>query len=113
MSITAIQPHDDALVITINKRTLDDRATEKLVDDIYTAAAARTGVPIVLDMGRVKFAPSVALGALVKLVKSFEFEGRRLALIGVDHRVRDAVRITSLDQILEIHPDLDAVLSAK
>ena len=47
-----------------------DQFTQALVDELLTAAAVTPSVPIVLDLSTVKFAPSVALGALVQLTKS-------------------------------------------
>jgi anti-anti-sigma regulatory factor len=44
--------------------------------------------------------------------KSFKLDGRRLALIGVDRRVRETIGVTRLDRILEIHRTLDDVLGA-
>ena len=99
------------LLIEVSRRSLNGPSTQQLVDLVHSAAAQQIGIPIVLDMTRVKFAPSVALGALVRLARSFEFDGRRLAFVGVDTRVRDTMRITRLDRVLEIHPDLTAFLS--
>ena len=78
-----------------------------------TAAVDVPSKPIVLDMSAVKFAPSVALGALVKLAKSFGLDGRRLAIIGVDSRIRRTIRITRLHEVLEIHDSLERVLESK
>ncbi len=111
-AVTEIQPHDQALLIVVCKRSLNDAATRQLVDDVHTAAGQRPGLPIVLDLGRVKFAPSVALGSLVQLTKSFKLDGRRVALIGVDRRVLDSMRVTRLDQLLEIHDTLEQVITA-
>ncbi len=109
--VTEIRPHEQALVLTVLSRTLDEISTRTLVDDVLTAAAQKTGVPIVLDISRLKFAPSVALGALVRLSNSFKFERRRIALIGVQPRVDEVIRVTQLHRVLEIHPDLDGVLA--
>ncbi len=68
-------------------------------------------MPIVLDMSRVKFAPSVALGSLVHLSKSFRLEGRRVALIGVDQRVRGTIQVTQLHKVLEIHDTIAQLLA--
>lgn len=109
--VTQILPHDEVLLILVTRRILDDLSTEELVDTVHTQAGARPRVPIVLDMSRVKFAPSVALGSLVHLSKSFRLEGRRVALIGVDHRVRGTIRVTQLDKVLEIHDTVAQLLS--
>ncbi len=106
-AVSEIVPHNELLLLIIRKRTLDNPAALRLVDDIQTAAARRTGVPIVLDMSQVKFAPSVALGSLVQLQRSFQFDRRRIALVGVDRRVREALNITRLDQVLEVYDKLE------
>ncbi|MBI4578218.1 MAG: STAS domain-containing protein [Planctomycetes bacterium] len=110
--VTTIQPHEHALVITIDKRSLDGPSTEQLVEDVLTAAAARTGVPVVLDMSRVRFAPSVALGQLVQLSKSFRLDGRRIALIGIDRKIYDTIRVTQLHTVLELHDTLEQALAS-
>lgn len=108
--VAVIEPHDEALLIAVQKRFLDEVSTRRLTDEVLTAAAQRTGVPVVLDMSRVRFAPSVALGLLVQLSKSFKLDGRRIALIGIDRHVRDTIRVTMLHAVLEIHDTLEQVL---
>ena len=110
--VTKIQPHDQVLLIVVCRRSLDELSTQVLFDDILTAASRRPGVPIVLDMERVKFAPSVALGSLLQLSKSFSFERRRIVLIGIDPRVLQTIRVTRLDRVLEIRGSLDEVVQS-
>ncbi len=109
-TVTEIQPHERALLILVKKAALDEAATRELADDVLTAAAQRPGVPIVLDLSRVRFAPSVALGVLVQLSRSFKLDGRRIALIGVEERVLGAIRITQLHRALEIGDTLEQVV---
>lgn len=111
-SVTEILPHEQVLHIAVRKRSLDAMSTQTLVDDVDTAAAQRPGVPIVLDLTNLKFAPSVALGSLVQLSKSFRLDGRRIALIGVGPRIRDPIRVTRLHEVLEIHDTLEQFLNA-
>jgi len=111
-AVVQICPNEKVLHLVVCKRALDDPSTRALVDEVNEAAAARTGVPIVLDLGRVKFAPSVALGALVRMSKGFTLDGRRLVLIGIDDRVLDAIHVTQLHTVLEIRNTLDEVTAA-
>jgi anti-anti-sigma factor len=112
-SVTTVKPHDQVLLLEVCRRTLDDTSTQALVDEVYTAAGQHPQKPIVLDFGKVKFAPSVALGSLVQLSKSFQIDGRRVALVGVDRRLRDSIRVTRLDKILEIYGTANDVISAR
>ena len=111
-AVTEIRAHDEVLLLAVLKRTLDDASTRQLVDDVETAAVERPKVPIVIDLAAVRFAPSVALGSLVQLSKGFKMTGRRLALVGVDRRVMDAVRVTQLDRILEIYDNVGQLKKA-
>jgi anti-anti-sigma factor len=111
-TITEIIPHEQVLLIAVRKRSLDESSTRELIDDIETAAADTPRVPIVLDLSDVKFAPSVALGSLVRLTKSLTLDNRRIALIGLDKRVRESVRVTQLHRILEIHNTLEQAITA-
>ena len=111
-TVTEIQSTDPVLLIAIKKRSLTEDATRQLVDDVLTAAGQTPRVPIVLDMSQVKFAPSVALGSLVNLAKSFKLDQRRIALIHLDQRVIETIRVTQLHQVLETHNTLEQVLDA-
>jgi anti-anti-sigma factor len=110
--VTEVQPHDQLLLIAVRKSKLDEMATEQMVEDVYVASAARPSVPIVLDLAKVRFAPSVALGALAKLSRSFQLDGRRVALINIDRRVRGAIKVTGLHNVLEIHERVEDVLKS-
>lgn len=109
--VTEVQAHDQVLLIAVHKRYLDADSTQQLVDDVLTAAGRTLRVPIVLDLSRVRFAPSLALGSLAQLGKSFKFDRRRIALIGLDRRIFEAIRVTQLHQILEIHDTLEQVIA--
>ena len=110
--VIEIQPHDDVLLVVVQKRSLDEASTRALVEEVLFATTKRLTVPVVLDMGRVKFAPSVALGSLVQLHRDLLLDGRRIALIHLDRRVREVLRVTQLDKFLEIHSSVERVLAA-
>jgi len=111
-AVTEIRPHEQVLLIVVLKQSLDKESARQLADNVLTAAAKRPHVPIVLDMSRVRFAPSAALGSLVKLNRGFRLDGRRLVLIGIDPRVLGAIKVTCLDTVLEIHNTLEQVIGA-
>ena len=108
--VITVVPHEKALVLDVNRRTLDESSTRELVDEVMYEASQRVGVPIVIDLHRVAFAPSVALGALVQLSKSFKLDQRRITLIGVQDRIQNAIRVTQLHKVLEIHQSLEQIV---
>jgi len=110
--VTEIRQHEQVLLIAVLKRSLDDDSSRKMADDVLTAVAARPNVPIVLDLSKVQFAPSVTLGSLVQLSKSLKLDGHRIALIGVNKRTLEAIRVTRLHTVLEMHDTLEQVIDA-
>jgi len=109
-TVCDIKTRDNVLLVTVQKRSLNDESVSRLVDDVHIAAAKHTAVPIVLDLTNLKFAPSVALGALVSMSKSYSLGGRRVALIGVSSRVKESIGVTRLDRVLEIRDTLEQVI---
>jgi anti-anti-sigma factor len=110
-SVVEVVPHDKILLIAIRARSLDDAKTPLFIDGVLNAASQRPGVPIVIDMSAVRFAPSVALGAFVQLSKSLKMEGRRIGLFGVERRVFNTMSVTQLNKILEIRDTLEQFLA--
>lgn len=111
-SVIQIIDHPKVNLLAVARRSLDDSATRVLTDEILTAAAHKPHLPLVLDMSQVKFAPSVALGALVQVSKSLRLDQRRIALVGIHHRILDTIRVTRLHEVLEIHSTVDAFLKS-
>lgn len=112
-TVTDIRPHDRVVLIAVLKRSLDDAATHQLVDDVLEAAAQTPRLPIVLDLAQVRFAPSVALGALVQLNKGFKLDGRKMILIQVHPQVLSSIQVTNLHAVLEIHDSLEKAIMAQ
>jgi anti-anti-sigma factor len=104
--------HEHALVVTILRSRLDDASSRELLEEVLAEAAFKPSVPVVLDMTRVRFAPSVALSAILKLSKSFKLDGRRIALCGVHQRVVDTMRVARLHTVLEVYDTLEQALQA-
>lgn len=65
---------------------------------------------IVLDLAQVDFLDSSGLGALVAAMKQAGQE-RRLELAGLSPMVEKVFRLTRMDTVFTIHPDLDAAMA--
>lgn len=102
--------HGVALVITPRGR-LDVHAAaafeQQLLERI--AAGERT---IVLDGAHLDYLNSAGLRALLRAAKQIDREGGRLVLAALTDNVREVLRLSGLDTVLEIHPDRAAALAA-
>lgn len=55
--------------------------------------------PVILDLSRARFLPSLALGALVDSKKKMDAHGTRLVLVGLSPNIRKAMATASLDHV--------------
>lgn len=63
---------------------------------------------VILDLSRVTFLDSSGLGAVVAALKQMA-DGRRLELSGLTPTVAKVFRLTRMDTVFTIHPDISAI----
>lgn len=109
---TAIEPRDRAVLVRLLVPDLDARHTQAVETDIREAAVRFAALPFILDMSKVKFLPSISLGAVARLAGAFKARNHRLILAGMQPGVRDVVATTRLDRMFEVHDDVESALRA-
>jgi anti-anti-sigma factor len=67
---------------------------------------------VVIDLRTVEFVDSVGIGVLVSLYKTARRCGRRTNFIGARPGVLRVLKIIRLDEIFELHSDLESAASA-
>jgi anti-sigma B factor antagonist len=89
--------------------------------DMETAPQLRAGLQrlvdagdrrVVVDLAEVAFMDSSGLGALVTVFRSLSEAGGRLSLAAVQPGVRSVLRITSVDQVVDIFDTTEAAEAA-
>src|SRR3989442_7348152 len=65
---------------------------------------------LILDFAAVPYLDSAAIGALVGAYVNRQKEGRRMGLVGVNHRIRQAFEVTRIESLLQFH---DSVVEAE
>jgi anti-sigma B factor antagonist len=90
---------------------LDLATAPKLEDELKRVEAASPAL-LLLDLRPLAFMDSSGLRALLAADARAREAGRRLVLVRGDERVQRVLRITRLDERLEIVEDLDAVPGA-
>jgi anti-sigma B factor antagonist len=77
--------------------------------------ATDTSSSLILDMTAVPSVDSMAVGALVRAYVFCNKAGRKLALVGLNHRVSNVLRLTGVDSLFDIYgsiPEAEWALSA-
>jgi anti-sigma B factor antagonist len=99
-----------ALVVSVNEARLDAAIAIRFKDrmrEVIMQPAAR----VVLDLSQVEFLDSSGLGAVVAVMKSLAPE-RRLELAGLTPNVDRVFRLTRMDSVFVLHPDVETALLA-
>jgi anti-sigma B factor antagonist len=76
------------------------------------AIDAATAPFLILDLTEVPSIDSVAVGVLVRTFVSCHKSGRRLALVGLAHRVRNVLQLTGIDPLFETYATVAEAESA-
>jgi anti-sigma B factor antagonist len=71
---------------------------------------ADTSQALILDLTAVPYIDSAAIGALVGAHVNRQKEGRRLGLVGLNQRIRQAFEITRIESLLQFY---DSVVDAE
>ncbi len=112
-----VQQHAEggALVLTFTGSLLNAAAVEEAL-----AAVASSGCPrVVLDCRAVRHLVSGSLyphsepfKPLLTLRRKLQEEGGRLILCGLDPGIEEVLRVTRLDDVLEVRPDVVAAVAS-
>ena len=67
---------------------------------------------LVIDFTNVPYADSAGIGALVGAYVTRQHSGRRLALVSVSKQVRDALKVTRVEQFFQFFDSVSAAEEA-
>ena len=108
--VVSFGSHDQILLATIECAEMDEERTKQMQDGVIKAAEAKPRLPVVLDLSRVTFLPSLSIGALVGFLTYFKQLDRRFILVGIQPPIRDMLALTRLDKIFEMYENPDDAL---
>ena len=111
-AVTSVEHLPRATVVHVLASSLRNAEVDAVCDgvDAAMAAAKPPSLPVILDLARVTFAGSMAMGTLVGLNKEFVTRGQRLIVVGVQEPVRQAIAVTRIDKLMEFLPDVASAL---
>jgi len=106
MQIKAEQ-NGGALVLRVMEPRIDAAGAIGFKEAVRAATAA-AGAPVILDLSQVEFLDSSGLGALVAVLKLLGRE-RPLELAGLTAPVARVLRLTRMDSIFTLHPQVPGI----
>jgi anti-anti-sigma factor len=71
---------------------------------------AKGSQKIVIDLGKVDYMDSAAVGCIMDLYRQATAAGATLKLAGVQRRVETMLTLTGVNQFMEMHPDAAAAV---
>lgn len=110
-TILKVEPRDKAVVARVCMSELDHDSTLLFKSELKTVIAAHPELPIIVDMQQVEFVPSLALGALVEIHLNLKKNGRRLAITSLRPAIEDIMKLSGLNNLLQIYQQTDAAIA--
>jgi len=108
---TIIEQLGDAIVVHVQYTDMSEQHLSAVQTDIATATANQN-MPLIVDMAKVKYIPSLALGLFVRLTNSFKSRDQRFILAAPQPTVRQVLAITRLDRAIEVQDSVEKALKA-
>lgn len=94
----------DLLIVTVGEDRVDAAVALDFKERMRDLTQNTTG-RVVLDLAQVRFLDSSGLGAVIGAMKQLGSK-RRLELAGLNPAVEKVFRLTRMDSIFVIHPDI-------
>jgi anti-sigma B factor antagonist len=77
--------------------------TTKSADRFHEAFAASTAPKVIIDLTEVPSVDSMAIGTLVRAFVACHKSGRKLALVGLNHRIKNVLNITGVEPLFDTY----------
>ncbi|MGB8227163.1 MAG: STAS domain-containing protein [Sedimentisphaerales bacterium] len=101
----------NATVVTLtDEKILDDEDIRALEDSIMPLVDGP--VNLVIDFSSVNFLSSAVLGLLIRVSKRINENKGRLKLCSIGSKIYDIFKITRLDEIFDIYPDVKKAMQS-
>jgi len=100
----------DTLKVRVNEARID-AAVAVQFKDAFREAVTDPARRVVLDLEEVEFLDSSGLGSIVAAMKLLAPD-RRLELAALTETVSKVFRLTRMDTVFIIHPDIDSAMDA-
>lgn len=106
-----IEDRSDGITLVTLDGSLDLAGTNE-IDLKFQSSVAPRRKPTVIDMSRVSFISSLAMGMLVSTATSLRRNKRKMVLLSPQAAVAEALRHARIDMVIPMAESLDAAVAA-
>ncbi|MEL7639483.1 MAG: STAS domain-containing protein [Solidesulfovibrio sp.] len=99
------------LLVEVLAPEVDHTVSEEFKDAVLLRFETSKARDVLLDLGRVAFLDSKAIGAMVTMRKAAAGRGGRLGIFGLHPHVEKIIRVVTLGTLFEAYPDRETALS--
>lgn len=89
-----------------------DSATSSTFDRHLSSVIDRGDIHIVLDLSQLEYISSTGLSAFLSAAKKIRTQGGRMALVGLNNRIRLVFEMSGFLRLFPIFPNVDAAVSS-
>src|SRR5215471_5915638 len=97
--VASVEHRREAVVLRILSEEVRKEEVDEICGQVDEALKVAPALPFVLDMSRIRFLPSLAMGALMGLNQEFRRRGQRLIFAALQPNVRQSLSISRLNRI--------------
>ncbi|MCG3136522.1 MAG: hypothetical protein HJJLKODD_00356 [Phycisphaerae bacterium] len=107
-----IEPLKHALLVRPICGKIDYMTMEKIQRQVGVQAMSNAKHTVIVDLTGIELISSLILGALVKMLKKLQDEGKRMVLVGLSKHNRPTIRLSRLDTLFEVHDSIATAMAA-
>lgn len=96
----------------VDRNILDEGFIQQIGHEIDELIAAKDDPKLLLSFSNVDHLSSAALGTLITIHQKVKEKGGQLRLSDIDPQIHEVFIITKLDNLFEIHEDVDGALAS-
>ncbi len=106
-----VVPDVQSIVLQLQVPNMDFDACREM-ESLLTCEIERRKAPVVIDLSRARFLPSLALGSLLNVKRKLDETGTAMVIVGLSENIRRALDITHLDRVFTIADNVQSVTHA-
>jgi len=109
----SVQYVEDATIVTfVDEKILEEMDIQALQVSVMSVVEEAERINLILDFCNVQFLSSAVLGLLMRISKKVYEQGGQLKLCNISPRIYEIFKITRLNQIFDIHEDVDRAIES-